>query len=226
MGIVLARAQKHGDASLGAELDGLVGKRLVAKGDPAHAIVLTSRDEKADLIVMPSHGFGAFYRFLLGSVTAKVLHESECPVWTGAHLEEAPAKLDLRHILCALDLKAHSQTTIVRATEWAAEFGARLTLVHVTPGVEMYGPGGTYVDEKWKAMLVNTAMERMAAFQQGMGTHLEVLIVNGDVPGALQRAAKDAQADLLMVGCRPSGGRLRTNGYAIIRESQIPVLSV
>ena len=50
---------------------------------------------------MSTLGEGAFYRFLLGSVTAKVLHESHCPVWTGAHLEEAQAReFSIRHVLC------------------------------------------------------------------------------------------------------------------------------
>jgi hypothetical protein len=52
--------------------------------------------------MMSTHGYGAFYRFLLGSVTAKVLHEIQCPVWTGAHLEEAPAReFSIRRVLCS-----------------------------------------------------------------------------------------------------------------------------
>ena len=27
-------------------------------------------------------------RLLLGSVTAKILHDAECPVWTAAHVDE------------------------------------------------------------------------------------------------------------------------------------------
>jgi hypothetical protein len=36
---------------------------------------------------MSTQGYRAFHRFLLGSVTSMVLHESHCPVWTGAHLK-------------------------------------------------------------------------------------------------------------------------------------------
>ena len=39
--------------------------------------------------VMPTRGLGSFRQALLGSVTAKVLYDSRCPVLTGPHLENA-----------------------------------------------------------------------------------------------------------------------------------------
>ena len=44
----------------------------------------------------------------------------------------------------------------------------------------------------------------------------------------LNRAAEQANGDLLGIGHMPSGGHLGANGsgYAIVRESHIPVLSV
>jgi hypothetical protein len=42
----------------------------------------------------------------------------------------------------------------------------------------------------------------------------------------LCEAAKQTKADLLVTGCYPYGGRLRTHGYAIICAVSIPVLSV
>jgi hypothetical protein len=65
-------------------------KRVVLEGDPARQIVDYAHEEKVDLIVMPTHGYGPFRQFILGSITAKVLHDADCPVWTGVHLEEAP----------------------------------------------------------------------------------------------------------------------------------------
>jgi nucleotide-binding universal stress UspA family protein len=49
-------------------------RRLLIEGDPAGAIVDLAHREQMSLIVMPTHGYGGFRRFLLGSVTAKVLH--------------------------------------------------------------------------------------------------------------------------------------------------------
>jgi nucleotide-binding universal stress UspA family protein len=83
---IIKRAQNDLDQSLRSELDGITVRRLLLKGDPAREIVQTAPDEKVDLIVISTHGHGVLYRFLLGSVAAKVLHDSDCPVWTGSHL--------------------------------------------------------------------------------------------------------------------------------------------
>ncbi|HXP80856.1 MAG TPA: universal stress protein, partial [Verrucomicrobiae bacterium] len=134
---LIRQAQKQLDDALRPELDGLAVKRVLLEGDPALTIVQTARVEKADLIAMPTHGYGAFRRFLLGSVTAKVLHDSDCPVWTGAHLEGEPAReFSIRNILCAVDLSAHSSKTVQWASQLATEFGARLILAHIIAGME------------------------------------------------------------------------------------------
>jgi len=223
---LIRQAQKQLDDALRPELDGLAVKRVLLEGDPALTIVQTARVEKADLIAMPTHGYGAFRRFLLGSVTAKVLHDSDCPVWTGAHLEGEPAReFSIRNILCAVDLSAHSSKTVQWASQLATEFGARLILAHIIAGMEIYGPGPYQVDPAWTEALVNSAGHQLANLQQEVGTKAEVFIGSGDVPKMLSHAAKQSTADVLIIG-RPSGGRLRAAGYGIIRESSIPVLSV
>ncbi len=223
---LIRQAQKQLDQALGPELDGIVVKRMLLEGDPALTIVQTSRVEKADLIAMPTHGYGAFRRFLLGSVTAKVLHDSDCPVWTGAHLEEEPAReFSIRNILCAVDLSPHSAKTVQWAAQMAAEFEARLTLAHITSGMEIYGPGPYQVDPSWTEARAHSARSQLANLQQKVGTEAEVFIGSGDVPKLLSHAAVQSSADVLIIG-RPSGGRLRATGYGIIRESYVPVLSV
>ena len=223
----VAREQDKLKTCLGSELDALSVRRVVIKGDPAREIVRTAHDEKVDLIVMPTHGYGMIERFLLGSVTAKVLHGSECPVWASAHVEKGPDQnLVIRNVLCAIDFSSHSHKTIRWAQEVAAEFGAELTLAHVTPGVEIYGPGGHHVLNGMKQELVNSAAKQMAKIQEELGTKATVFIGSGDVPKVISHAAKETKADLLIVGCRSHGGRLGTVAYGIIRESPIPVLSI
>ncbi|MBV8902361.1 MAG: universal stress protein, partial [Acidobacteriia bacterium] len=104
----------------------------VDEGDPAIAITRFAQERGVDLIMMPSHGYGPFRSILLGSVTAKVLHDSECPVWTGAHLETTPPEgcLPYRNVLCAIDLSQRSTGLIQWAGRLAESFHASLRLVH------------------------------------------------------------------------------------------------
>jgi nucleotide-binding universal stress UspA family protein len=223
---ILKAAEKNSGPSLGSKLEGLSIRPLLVEGDPAHAIVKIAQVEKADLIMMPSHGF-TFNQFLLGSVTARVLHGTECPVWTGAHIEESQVReFAIRSVLCAIDLGPRSQKTVSWAAEMAAEFGARLTLVHVTASVDLWGPGGTYVDSQWKEALVGDASHRLAELQKEMGTKAEVFIGSGDVPSVLAQAVQQTKADLLVLQCYPYSGNLRVHGYAIICAVPVPVLNV
>jgi len=222
----LREAQKNLDLTLGSELEGLAIRSVLLKGDPAKAIVQTAQVENAGLIMMPSHGF-TFNQFLLGSVTAKVLHGTECPVWTGAHVEESPAQdFAIRNVLCAVDFGPRSHTTVSWAAQMAAEFGAHLTLAHVTASVELWGPGGSYVVPGWKESLVADASRHLADLQQEMSIKADVLIGSGDVPKVLSEAAQQTKADLLVNSCYPYGGNLRIHGYPIICAVAIPVLSV
>jgi len=223
---IILQAENQRDMSLGPELQGLTIRHKLVEGDVAGAIVQTAQEEKADLIMMPSYSF-TFYQFLLGSVTAKVLHEAECPIWTGAHVKEPPIQeLAIRNVLGAVEFGPRAEITVSWAAQMAAEFGAHLTLANVTASVEFWGPGGIYVNEEWKKELVGDASEQMAKVQQDMGTKAEVFIGSGDVPKVLSQAAKETKADLLVTGCYPYGGNLGIHGYGIICAVPIPVLSV
>ena len=223
---IIGQAQKQQDQSLGPKLEGLNIQRKLVNGDAAVAIVQTAQEEKPDLIMMPSHSF-TFFQFLMGSVTAKVLHGTECPVWTGAHVQVSPVQeFAIRNVLCAVDFGPRCQKTATLAAQMAAEFDARLTLAYVTAGVEMWGAGGSYVDQRWKEELLSNASQQMAKLQQDMGIKADVFIGSGDVPKVLSQAAKQTKTDFLVTGCYPYGGHLRTHGYGIICGVQIPVLSV
>jgi len=55
--------------------------RLIS-GEPASAIVQLAEDEKADLIVMATHGRTGLTRLLMGSVAEAVVRRAPCPVLT------------------------------------------------------------------------------------------------------------------------------------------------
>jgi nucleotide-binding universal stress UspA family protein len=226
---VVEWAQKNLDQTLLAGLDGIAVTRVLLRGDPASEIVETARNRNVDLIVMPTHGRGALYRLLLGSVTAKVLHETQCPVWSGAHLEEGPtAGFSIRRVLCSVELNGHSRHTVSLASGIAEAVDATLTLVHITSSVEFYGPGGSQVNPALKETVVGFATKEIGMLQKEMGTNFDVIIDSGDVSELLNRAAEQTKADVLVIGHIPGRSHLgdNGNGYGIIRQSRIPVLSV
>lgn len=53
----------------------------VAAGDPAYEILRLAKELAADLIVIATHGYGGWRRFLFGSVAEKVVRQSACPVF-------------------------------------------------------------------------------------------------------------------------------------------------
>jgi len=65
---------------------------LVWDGDPAESIVAVAQAERADLLLVGSHGRGALGRLLLGSVSDYVVRNALCPVLVaraGGHAEAA-----------------------------------------------------------------------------------------------------------------------------------------
>jgi nucleotide-binding universal stress UspA family protein len=200
----------------GGALDGVNVRRVVAEGDPSTVIVDFAHKEQCGLIVMPTHGYGPFRRFILGSNTAKVLHDADCPVWTGVHLEDAPAaqSIPIRNILCAVDLGPQSAQAFCWAGNLAREFGSRLTLLHTTlSGVSVQAP----------------AEEELRRLQNSVGVEAELTLLAGEPAPTICAAADELKADVLVIGRGSAAGvfgRLRTNAYAIIRQSPCPVVSV
>jgi nucleotide-binding universal stress UspA family protein len=223
---IIRGAEKNLDHSLKAELAGLPTRSLLVNGDATQAILETAQQEKSDLIMMPSYGY-TFDEFLAGSVTPKMLNGIDCPVWTDGRVEKlSEQKFTIRNVLCAVDFTPRSQKGLSWAVQMSSEFGARLTIAHITAGVEFWGPGGSYVNPKWKAALVGDASAHIAELQRELGIDANVYIGSGDVPKGLQQAAEQTKADLLVTGSQPYGGYLRTHGYAIISAMPIPVVSV
>jgi nucleotide-binding universal stress UspA family protein len=71
---VLARAE----AELGPEIGAV--DRWIVVGHPASEIVTAAEKTGADLVVVGARGLGAFGRFMLGSVSDRVVHHAPCAV--------------------------------------------------------------------------------------------------------------------------------------------------
>lgn len=60
--------------------DGVKISSLIKEGAPANAILEVAIEEDIDLIVIGSSGKSGFDRFILGSVSDKVVNAAKCPV--------------------------------------------------------------------------------------------------------------------------------------------------
>jgi nucleotide-binding universal stress UspA family protein len=197
--------------------------RLVVEGDPALKIMELARQYRTDLIMMPTHGLGPFRRFVLGSLTAKILHDAECPVWTGVHLENAPPleKIAFRKILCAVDLGPHSRRALAWASAFAREHDAELIAAHVTPAPESRPD---LVQE-----LTTQATAELSGLLGSLELQARIVIEAGEPAKGVQSVAEAENADLAVIarGAISEGwGRLRTHSYSIIRSTPCPVVSI
>ena len=62
------------------EKPGLKITTRVELGDPVDTICEVAKTMKADLVVVGARGHNAAQRFLLGSVSDRVVHHASCPV--------------------------------------------------------------------------------------------------------------------------------------------------
>jgi len=221
--ITLLETQARGnlDTYHQADLTGAKVTKTVVTGDPAASIVECAHRVKPDLIVMPTHGYGPFRKFLLGSVVAKVLHDTEVPVWTGAHLQRSARSMwrRINRVLCAIDLQT-PERALLWSCDFACEFKAELILVHAVQGLESKDP-----EEKSVAQ----ACEQIRSLQRKLSVAGEILIEKGDPAQVVRAAATRLNADLVVIGRSPRegiSGRLRPNAYSIVREAPCPVVSV
>jgi len=225
----MPEARKELDEFLADELIGMKVTRLVLEGDPAQVIVEHAHGAGVGLIVIPTHGYGPFRRFLLGSVTAKVLHDADCPVLTGVHLEEGPIleATPPRKLLCAIDLGPQSEKVVRWADQMAQEFQGELVVVHAmslgeTHSEEMFDP-------EWRVALEERVREKLDELLAGVRTKATIVTESGNPAEVVNSAAERFQSDLAVIGRSEAAGmfgRLRTNAYSIIRQSPCPVVSV
>lgn len=217
------------DEFLGAEAAKTRLDRSVLLGDPAEQIVCFARREAFDLILMPTHGHGRFRRFLLGSVTAKVLDDADCPVWTGVHQPEGgqPASARIQRVICGVEPEPRSIPLIRWAQDLCARFGATLTVVHAIPAADEISENRGEVE--LRRYLFGRAEADFERLRQVSGLDVPVVLAGGDAGRTLREAALRENADLMVIGRgqiqRPLG-RLRTQAYSIIRQSPCPVVSV
>ena len=212
----------------------------VAEGGIPETILARSSALPADLLVLGTHGRSGFNRWLLGSVTEKLVRTALCPVLTVPRAIEDAVPIALRRIVCAIDFSDCSMTALDYAMSFAQEARAQLTVVHVIelpPDIprEVHetvraGPRNLteYIaaaEEEGRARLSDAVPERLRA-----SIAVDTVLAAGKPYREILRVASEHQADLLVVGVHGRGAIDRlffgSTTQHLVRQAACPVLTL
>lgn len=227
--LILEGVKAQLDSAYLSDFGGLTVDRMAVLGDPARAITDFVAANKVDLVMMPTRGYGPFRQLLLGSVTAKVLHDAHVPVWTTAHTGKTSDRehVNVRKILCAVDANPASVELMRWAAGLAKNCGATLRLVHAVPGMEAWPE--RKMDQEFDQKLRENAGRTIQDLEKAADISVPLCVSTGTVSDVVREEALQYGVDLILIGrgtLQGTLGRLRTHSYGIIRQAPCPVLSV
>src|SRR6185312_10827121 len=189
-----------------------------AAGEPGTVINRIIGEQGSDLVMLPTHGWGPLRRLLLGSVTAKILHDSSAAVWTAgpALVRQAPP---YHSILCAVDETSEAEA-VLRAAAWLAEqYDASLAIIHVV-ALPPASPELDYV--VYEREVVASANARLRELKGKLGIDAPHRVAGGMIADNVREEAVHKKADLIVTGRGASQdnlARLWSSLYEIVREA-------
>jgi nucleotide-binding universal stress UspA family protein len=190
-------------------------------GEPGSVIHDMVKHQGCDIVMLPTHGRGPLRRFLLGSVTAKVLHDLTVPVWTGH-----PLRIPYTSVMAACDSSDEAEAVMRAAAAIATSYGAELSLAYVMemPPVSIETAFGPYRDD-----FIAAADSRLSELKKRAGIRAPHIILDGPVAETIRDRALHTGADLIVTGRGEMLGavsRLWSHLYPIVRHAPCPVLSI
>lgn len=165
-------------------------------GAPATVVIEKADEWRPDLIVVGSHGRSALGRFMLGSVSQKVVTEAHCSVRVARSHEsdaEAPARL-----LIGVDGSPDAEAAITAAATrvWPANSKARVVIALddvVSEVIDQIEGGRAWIHET-----IEAAGDRLRA----AGLTVSSQIRKGDPKSILPAEAESWGAGCIIVGAR------------------------
>lgn len=182
-------------------------------GRPASVIVDEARRVAADVVVMGSHGHGAFATAFLGSVSAEVVDHAPCPVLVAR-------KTTLTKVVFATDGSdgARQAEDLIASWPFLAALPVRVVSVaSIVPPFAVHDPTGTGMipAEAYQQLIDDARAEHEQAAKESVkrlvARHVAATAVvrEGYAPTEIVRQAVDAGADLIVIGSRGRTGLTR-----------------
>jgi len=204
---------------------------LLQDGPVVGEILREAREWPADLIVMGTHGASGFERFMLGSVTEKVLRRTTVPVLTIPKGAADVPDLAFKTVLCAFDRSDASARALEYSVTFARGPGARLIVAHVVEHFINEDPQFArhfdtddcfrHAEPELRAWY--TARVPAEAYATGQ---VEVVLRCGKPSRELLAIAHDRQADFIAVGTASAAAMFGSTAHTIVRSADVPVLIV
>lgn len=210
---------------------GYVPEYLIQEGSAAESILSFADKESINLIVIGAHGIRGADRFVLGSVTEKVLRKSHCPVLAVHETPSSPIQaittaergIDLKEILFCTDFSGPSNSAIEYALSIAEEYKANLTLVHVLDGTSLSRDRET--TDKAHRLLKELIPQSLTE-----DCRIETTVRIGSAYKEICRLALEKKADLTIMAVHGRNSLERavfgSTTYRVVQLGTCPVLAV
>ena len=209
----------------------------VQAGDPSAMIIDHALTPGADLIVMGTHGRRGFRRFLLGSVTERVLHEAPCPVLTVSSQTDGGSSdvVTFKRILCPIDFSASALQALGFALDLARQAGGLVTLLHVIEWLPEEQPrtSAHFSVPEFRRHMVDEAEQQLRALvteESQVWCDIDPVIVFGRAHREILRAAQAKSVELIVIGAQGRGGLdlalFGSTTQQVVRGATCPVLTV
>ncbi|EMA56065.1 universal stress protein [Halococcus thailandensis] len=214
-----------------AEERGITVVPNVVHGKPYESIIDYGEEFNIDLIVMPNHGREELERFLLGSVTERVINISKVPVLTVNPSVDHDHSYPARDVLVPTDRSQGANRALSEGGDLANTTSATLHLLHVVE-TAMMDPdiGSEPPDEQLEKRANAIIAEGVEAADTAPPNSVTRSIVYGRPHREIHSYIKANNIDLIIIGVH---GQTDFNQYAlgrvsanIVRTSPVPVLMV
>jgi nucleotide-binding universal stress UspA family protein len=194
-------------------------KTLVRSGDVDQQILSAMHEEETDILIIGTHGH-SLVRYLIGSVTHRLLRDSDIPIVTVGQVTRPPA---FNRILVATDLSEGSKDLLQNAIDLGHATNARLAAVRaIVVGVEGGAEAAEYLSEA-RFEKGRAKFDQWKAEASRCNTELETIQVEGPAPDVILKTAADTAADLILIS---KGTLLGSVAEPVIRHAHIPVLTI